>query len=225
MSGWTVDRDWAYQYWPMASQILARFAINAIRVDLADDQLDRKQATDLVITTTTGAVAWRARRSDCRYRDLTLRYRRRASPTSEWHDGFEASKIAAGFADFYLYTWVVPGTLEYLLADLDAVRAGHLIETAIRNYRETINRDEITSFTWLTLDECEYANAIKDLQFTLPGWRISRGARARALVKRGDDEWCTICQRAWAVRDGCCGDCWLKQWKEAGGMEGMEQYA
>jgi hypothetical protein len=107
VTGWHADRDWAYQYWPEASAILSRFAINALTVELASDQLDRKQATDLVITTSTGPVAWRARRPDCRHRDLTLRYRRRANPTEPWVSGFEVDKILAGFARYYLYTWVV----------------------------------------------------------------------------------------------------------------------
>jgi hypothetical protein len=103
---WQVDDAWARELWPEARAILSRAAIGVVRVELADQQLDRKQATDLVLATTLGAaVAWRARRRDCRYRDLTLRYRRRAGVREPWVGGFEADKIVAGFATHYLYTW------------------------------------------------------------------------------------------------------------------------
>lgn len=106
MSEWRADDAWARQLWPEARAILNRAAIGVVRVDLADQQLDRKQATDLVMATTSGAaVAWRARRRNCRYRDLTLRYRRRANAQEPWVGGFEVDKIAAGFATHYLYTW------------------------------------------------------------------------------------------------------------------------
>lgn len=101
------DRDWAYQYVPDATAILARATIKLLSVELSSDHLDRKQATDLVVTTDIGQVAWRARREGCEYRDLTLRYRRRHTPADAWRRGFEVDKIMGGFARHYLYSWAV----------------------------------------------------------------------------------------------------------------------
>lgn len=53
--------------------------------------------------------------------------------------------------------------LDYVLVDLDAVRAARLIERAIADDRRTVNTDEVTSFTWITLDELEDADAVLDM--------------------------------------------------------------
>lgn len=108
-------------------------------------------------------------------------------------------------------------TLEYVLVDLDVVREAGLIDAALKARREIVNPDEVTSFTWLTLDECARAGAIKDLLFTLDGWRISRPAPPTRvpMAKKSDDWLCTECRANVAMRDGMCGACWLTEWKKA----------
>lgn len=106
---WVADKEWADQYVPEATAILRRNAIKLLRVDLASEQMDMKQAVDLVITTDVGQIAWRVRRQDCRHRDLTLRFRRRpwGNPRVGWKRGYEVDKIIGGYATHYLYSWVV----------------------------------------------------------------------------------------------------------------------
>jgi hypothetical protein len=73
--------------------------------------------------------------------------------------------------------------LDYVLADLDAVRAASLIERAISGDRVKVNDDEVTSFTWITLEELEDIDAVLDIDLgsetpTLSGpWWICRCGR------------------------------------------------
>lgn len=72
--------------------------------------------------------------------------------------------------------------LDYVLVDLDAVRAARLIERAIPA-REKVNDDEVTSFTWILLEELENADAVLDIDLgsatpTLSGpWWVCRCGR------------------------------------------------
>lgn len=73
--------------------------------------------------------------------------------------------------------------LDYVLADLDAVRDASLIEHAIAAGRERINDDEVTMFTWIILEELEDAGAVLDIDLgaetpTLSGpWYVCRCGR------------------------------------------------
>jgi hypothetical protein len=112
--------------------------------------------------------------------------------------------------------------LEHALIDLDIVRDAQLIEWVIRKGREQVNRDQITSFTWVTLDECDSAGAVKELSFGITGWRLSGKRTEIPWGERTDDWVCADCRANVAMRDGVCGACWLTRWKKAGGMS---QYA
>lgn len=61
--------------------------------------------------------------------------------------------------------------LDYVLVDLDAVRAAGLIEQAISADRVKVNEDDVTSFTWIPLEELELAGAVLDLE--LEGFRLT----------------------------------------------------
>lgn len=109
--------------------------------------------------------------------------------------------------------------LEYALVDLDAVRAAELIPAAIRQNREQVNRDKVTSFTWLTLDECAAAGSLIEVGFTSTGWSAARPRAAEDVPwPRRTTNWlCDDCRCQVALRDGVCGACWLRRWKESGG--------
>lgn len=107
MGDWRSDKEWADGYQPDVEAILARNAARFIRVERAPWTQDVKEATDFKIVTDKGDVAWRIRR-ECRYRQLTLRLRRRpwGVLNAEFHRGYEVDKILRGYARWYLYAWI-----------------------------------------------------------------------------------------------------------------------
>lgn len=58
--------------------------------------------------------------------------------------------------------------LDYILFDLHRVREHRLIEQALELDREKPNRDDKTTFTWITLAELAQAGAIIDIELDLP---------------------------------------------------------
>jgi len=112
---------------PELTAILRRHAMSVVRFDVADSEQDTKQATDLTITLTGGAVGVRVRRyasTSNQYRDWTIRCR------SQWGYATEIDKLRAGWGDFYLYAWedADKRLTEYMLLDLAQVRSQGLLE-------------------------------------------------------------------------------------------------
>jgi len=104
-----------------------------VSIDIADDNLDMKQATDVVVNITAGSVAVRVRTERCKYRDWTVRSR------SLYGGETELSKLKKGFANWYLYAWSTAGVLsEWMLIDLDKVRSGGILD---RPWSEIPNGD------------------------------------------------------------------------------------
>lgn len=160
---WEQDKGWADGFGEQIRSILQRNVGQMVSVRSATDDEDAQRATDLVVTLDTGDVALRVRRDDCRFRDLTLRYRRRPWGALEhpFVDGYEVDKIIEGYARWYLYLWTAGSTVkDWLLVDLDVVRAARLIEAAVENGRERENTDRVTTFTWLELGELSTAGAV-----------------------------------------------------------------
>ena len=109
---WVADQEWSDDQWAGTHRadieaILARNAHRFITVKKAPWKQDAKQATDFTIVTDRGDIAWRIRREDCRYRQLTLRLRRRpwGALNAQLQRGYEADKIIRGHARWYLYAW------------------------------------------------------------------------------------------------------------------------
>jgi hypothetical protein len=75
--------------------------------------------------------------------------------------------------------------LDYVLVDLDVVRAHGLLEQAIADGRETVNADRRSSFTWLTLDELACSGAILALDLELP--RRHAAATPRWYAQKCDE--------------------------------------
>lgn len=164
MLDWERDKKWADGYGPQIAQILAENLGRIATVRTATDDEDATRATDLVVELDRGDVALRVR-SATRFRDLTLRYRRRPWGIVEMdlQRGYEVDKILDGFARWYLYVWTsARNIVDWLIVDLDAVRDAHLIERAIDpiERREITNHDGVTTFTWLTFDELCSSNAV-----------------------------------------------------------------
>jgi len=111
---------------------------------VAPDDVDRRNATDMVVRLSGGDVAVRLRRADCDYRDLTIRSKRDSGYRTE------LSKIRDGFGDWYLYGWLDGRNhiSEWILVDLDELRTKQLW----RGRREIPNGDG-TWFIPIAADE------------------------------------------------------------------------
>ena len=133
-------------------------------------------------------VAVRVRRPDCRWRQLTLRYRRLVA--GRWSNEFEVDKILAGFARWYFYGWTegrepLLWLGDWMIVDLDEVRASGLIEDAIEEGREKENDDHCTTFTWITVDELHEVGALvaSDICRTPTRREIMRKHIPRAIAR------------------------------------------
>ena len=142
----TFETNWSFQlkYYDAIEAILKANASSFIIINVADPKLDKEQATDFVVTIEGGDVAVRIRRSDCRYRDLTIRSR------SNYGGRTEINKIRDGCGKYYLYCWEgASGKLdEWILVDLDMARKNELIEN-----RSNIPNGDGTYFIAISLME------------------------------------------------------------------------
>lgn len=106
MSEWRYDAEFADELSPAMDAILKRNFIRLISVERASFQQDTREATDRILVTNLGEIAYRARRKRCGFRDVTFRYRRRVA--GRWQPGYEVDKILAGYGRAYLYVWERP---------------------------------------------------------------------------------------------------------------------
>ena len=145
-----------------------------------------------MLVTDYGTFAQRVRRKSCGFRDITIRYRLRVNGQPERSS--EADKLMAGHARAYIYAWVRLVGLDYVLIDLDKVRAAELIQRAMKQGRDIRNRDNLTSFTWVTFAELAQADAIIDINLRSflaaaapqPKWYANHcGKRMNYAVWRG----------------------------------------
>lgn len=75
-------------------------------------------------------------------------------------------------------------SLDYLLVDLDRVRAAGLIERVVADpSRETFNRDDATTFIHLTLQELIDADAIIGVDVEIPASSTSAAIRSPAWYR------------------------------------------
>lgn len=119
------DKSWTDERQDEVCAIVKKHLDRIISVRVASPDEDTKQATDLVIEVVSGSIAARVRRHTD-FRDWTIRSHRRSGVTTE------LQKLRAGFARWYLYAWTVAtGNIkDYVLIDLDRVRAIGLLDEA-----------------------------------------------------------------------------------------------
>lgn len=132
--------------------ILKQNAMHFVSFEIASDEQDMKQATDMVLRTTSKAtISVRCRRGHIAFRDLTIRARSRYGYKTE------RDKLREGWGDWYLYAWDTgAGLTDWVLADLHAIRAAHLLE---RPYVVRPNNDG-TAFIAIPLRDLASAGAI-----------------------------------------------------------------
>jgi len=139
------DRYWSDQRLAQVTSILKDNTMHIVKIEIAPETRDTKEATDLVIEVIGGSVAVRVRRSNIGYRDLTIRSRRPSGIPTELH------KLREGFCDWYLYGWTNNGHIsEWILVDLNQMREAGLFEKA---RREISNPDRSSWFVAISLSE------------------------------------------------------------------------
>jgi hypothetical protein len=162
-TSYTTDREFAERFMPSTQDIFLSHLGEMAQMRTASNHEDMRQATDLLVDIAGLTVAVRVRRPGCRYRDLTLRYRRLVA--GRWTGGFEVDKMLTDFVRWYFYGWT-EGTEpllwlgDWMIVDMDKVRAWGLIENATETGREKENDDHRTTFTWITHHELHTADAL-----------------------------------------------------------------
>lgn len=125
MNKYLTDRQWADYFLPDIKDILIHNTHHIIKVEVANDDQDTRQATDMIITVGSGDVAVRIRRDGYKqkYRDWTIRsFRRTGNKT-------ELMKLREGFCRWYLYCWTENNQIiDWILIDLDIVRRSGLLD-------------------------------------------------------------------------------------------------
>jgi len=137
--------NWKFQqdYYEQVKTILKNNSMIFVKVEIADIELDKKQATDFIVIIDGGEIAVRIRRANCKYRDLTIRSVNNGYKT-------EIDKIREGFGRYYLYCWEDEGKeiKSWILVDLNKLR-----ETKLMENRVNIPNYDGTEFIAISIDE------------------------------------------------------------------------
>jgi hypothetical protein len=153
-----VDRDakWAEQFEDEAAEILREHLFKNIGFIRSSHHEDAKECTDMVpyVTTDIGSVALRMRRATVKHRDFTIRAWRASGVKTE------KAKILEGWGSCYLYGWTTGRQInEWILVNLDKIRESGLL---LKNRQQISNKDGVTKFVTISIQELQDANAIED---------------------------------------------------------------
>lgn len=153
MSTFANDFDWQKKYYSQIARILKMNASKIVKVAIADEQADTKEATDFVVTLKGGSIAVRIRKDvGSKYHDLTIRSKRRSGAETE------LQKIKKGYVDFYLYIWTNNESItDWWLVDVNCLHSSGLLDTP---RREIWNRDGGSAFIAFVASELENAGAL-----------------------------------------------------------------
>jgi hypothetical protein len=148
---WQDNKAWSDQYVEQIISILKANSAHILQIEVASEDKDTHQATDMTIKIVGGDVAVRVRRNT-KFRDLTIRSSLSSGSKTE------LQKIQEGFADWYLYAWTVNGQIsEWILVNMDQLRRSGLI---YRNRQQTQNHDGKSSFVSIPIAELRLNNCI-----------------------------------------------------------------
>jgi hypothetical protein len=127
---WQRDKSWEETYREQIVSILSAHVSHLVEITLASAEMDKHYATDYEVKVVGGTIAVRLRRSKYQYRDLTIRSRRDSGMKTE------LAKIKEGAAFRYFYGWTDEKRTiaEWILVDLDKVRATGLLEKPRREW-------------------------------------------------------------------------------------------
>ena len=140
-------------------EIIRKNAYDIVDIKLASEYQDTRQATDMVVTVTTGTIAVRIRTfksTKKKYRDFTVRSITRCGNKTE------IDKLRDGWARWYVYAWEnQAGEIsEWMFIDMDKVRASKLLDTK----RHDIPNGDGTFFRAYSETELRLCNSIVTCQ-------------------------------------------------------------
>lgn len=138
--------------------ILKDHARHLINIDLAPDNIDRTQATDMQVNVKGTSIALRVREPNCKFRDFTIR------STVKSGNKTELDKLKEGYGDIYLYGWGdgQGKLLEYIILDINQLRRTGLLD---RTYQERPNGDG-SKFIAIDLLELKLNDCILEYELT-----------------------------------------------------------
>lgn len=143
------DKEWEESYHTQVISILTSLMPLLAKIKIATPEDDKKRATDFAVEVDRGTVAVRLRRSNCTFRDLTIRsYRENGMKT-------ELAKIKEGYAYRYFYAWTDEHHVikEWILVDLDRVRDLGLLDTVGPSIPNTDNETHFIAISIRQLEE------------------------------------------------------------------------
>lgn len=151
---WKKLKQKSDQYLTDTYKILKKNSHHLINMNIADEHIDRTQATDIEIQVKGSAVGLRVREPECRFRDFTIRSRVKSGQSTE------LDKLKQGYGDYYLYSWGDgEGRItEYVLIDLHQVRKSGLLDIK----RPERSNGDGTKFISISLVELKRDNCILD---------------------------------------------------------------
>lgn len=127
-----------------------------IRIVKASDEDDMTRNTDFEVIVEGGTIACRIRdASYFRYRDITIRNWLASGAKTE------ADKIIEGYGRWMFYGWAANTILRWVLISLDVVRQGQMIQQGRVSGQIRHNKDGITSFVVLPLEQLRQSGAIE----------------------------------------------------------------
>lgn len=138
-------------------RILLKHSDIFIDINFSTEIEDTKFATDFVVRILNKDISVRIRKSDCEFRDFTIRAMTKYGGKTEIH------KIKEGYGDIYLYSWQNENReiREYIIVDINKLRNSGLL-----NDRKTIPNIDGTGFISIEIDELEEEDCllVKDYQ-------------------------------------------------------------
>ncbi len=139
------DREWGDSFESQVLSIFHTLLPHLAVIAIASEEKDNKYATDFEVKLVGGTIAVRLRRSNCGYRDLTIRARRDSGTKTE------LAKIKEGHAFRYFYGWTDDNNTisEWILVDLDKLRMTDLLD------RRLIPNGDGTHFIAISVNELQ----------------------------------------------------------------------
>lgn len=156
MNNFSKNWEFSEKHIDKIKSILKNQAMHIVNIEVATVDEDLKKSTDLKVTITTGTVAVRIRRNNCKFRDLTIR-------AFSGNYETEIHKLRKGFAKWYLYGWLVNDEIkDWMLIDIDKMRNSGILNN---DKNIIMNYDNKTGFIIYTISELKSVNAIVSSSF------------------------------------------------------------
>lgn len=153
-----VDRKWADRFIPQIRGILQKVGWIVLNIEVSSQEDDNKRAVDILLKVDTGHIACRIRGAEyASYHDLTIRARRKNGVMTE------LEKLRKRTVRWYLYCYTDEADqniAEWYLIDIFKMLDLGLLDSTNPTLGEKENKDGVTSFVHIPLEELTNSNCI-----------------------------------------------------------------